>query len=66
MTVKIVELIGTSPKSFEDAISSAIKRASKTIRGISGVDVVGQTAVVKDGKVTEFRMNMKIAFSVED
>jgi len=66
MTVKILELIGTSPESFEDAISSVIKRASKTIRGITGVDVIGQTAVVENGKVTEFRVNMKIAFKVED
>lgn len=66
MTVKIVELIGTSPKSFEDAISQAIKRSSKTIRNITGVDVVGQTAVVENGKVTEFRVNMKIAFAVEN
>ncbi|MBN1325557.1 dodecin domain-containing protein [Candidatus Falkowbacteria bacterium] len=66
MTVKILELIGTSPKSFENAIEQAIKRTSKTIRGITGVDVVGQTAVVENGKVAEFRVNMKIAFTVED
>jgi hypothetical protein len=66
MTIKVIELIGTSPKSFEDAINQAIKRASKTTRGITGVDVIGQTAVVENGKVTEFRVNMKIAFKVED
>lgn len=65
MCVKIVELIGTSPKSFEDAISDGVKRAGKTIRGISGVDVIGQTAVVNDNKIMEFRVNMKIAFKVE-
>ena len=66
MTVKILELIGTSPKSFEDAILDGVKRTAKTIRGITGVDVIGQTAVVENNKVTEFRVNMKIAFKVED
>ncbi|MCX6740060.1 MAG: dodecin family protein [Candidatus Parcubacteria bacterium] len=65
MCVKIVELIGTSPKSFEDAISDGVKRAGKSIRGISGVDVIGQTAVVNDNKIVEFRVNMKVAFKVE-
>jgi hypothetical protein len=65
MCVKIVELIGCSPKSFEDAISDGVKRAGKTIRGISGVDVIGQTAVVKDNKIVEYRVDMKVAFKVE-
>lgn len=66
MCVKIIEIIGNSSKSFEDAIKDGITRTSKTVRGITGVDVIGQTAVVDNGKVTEFRVNMKIAFKVED
>jgi flavin-binding protein dodecin len=65
MCVKIIELIGNSSKSFEDAIADGVKRASKTIRGISGVDVLGQTAVVADGKIVEYRVNMKVAFKLE-
>jgi len=65
MCIKIVELIGNSPKSFEDAIADGIKRSSKTIRGITGVDVIGQTAVVEDNKIVEYRVNMKVAFKVE-
>jgi len=65
MCIKIVELIGNSPKSFEDAIADGVKRAGETIRGISGVDVIGQTAVVEDDKIVEYRVNMKIAFKVE-
>ena len=66
MVVKIVELIGVSPKSYEDAVSRAVRRASKTVKNITGVDVIGQSAAVKDGKVTEYRANLKIAFVVED
>ncbi|MBD3359566.1 MAG: dodecin domain-containing protein [Candidatus Buchananbacteria bacterium] len=65
MCVKIIELIGTSNKSFEDAIQDAINTASKSLRGISGVDVVGQTALVENNKITEFRVNVKVAFSLE-
>lgn len=65
MCVKIIELIGCSPKSFEDAIADGVKRAGKTVRGISGVDVIGQTAVIENDKIAEFRVNMKVAFKVE-
>ncbi len=65
MCVKIIELIGTSNTSFEDAIQDAINTASKSLRGISGVDVVGQTAVVENNKIAEFRVNVKVAFSLE-
>jgi len=65
MCIKIIELIGNSPKSFEDAIADGVRRTAKTVRGITGVDVIGQTAEVKDGKIVEYRVNMKVAFKVE-
>ena len=66
MVVKIIEILGVSPKSFEDAIAQGVARASKTVKNITGVDVLGQTASVKNGKVTEYRVDMKLAFVVED
>lgn len=66
MVVKVVEIIGISPKSFEDAMRQGVARASKTVKNITGLDVLGQTAEVKDGKITEYRVNMKLAFVVED
>lgn len=66
MVVKVLELIGVSDKSYEDAIDQAVVRASKTIKNITGVDVVGQSARVRDGKVAEYRANLKIAFVVEE
>ena len=62
---KVVEIIGSSEKSWEDAVNQAVKRACKTVRNISGVEVVGQTAKVSNGKVVEYRTVCKIVFRVE-
>jgi flavin-binding protein dodecin len=66
MVIKVVEIVGVSSESFEDAISQGVERASRTIKHISGVDVVGQTAKVEEGKITEYRVDMKLAFRVEE
>lgn len=63
--VKVIELVGNSKVSWEDAAKNAVAEAAKTVRGITGIDVVGQTAVVKNGMITEYRTNVKIAFVVE-
>ena len=66
MTVaKVVELIGSSPKSWEDAAGNAVKEAAKTIRNIKGVSVKRCTAKVKENKIVEYRAVVKIAFVVE-
>lgn len=64
-TVKIIELVGTSTKSWHDAVQDALKEASKTLQGISGIDVLSTTAVVKDNKITEYRATVKVAFLLE-
>jgi dodecin len=66
MVVKIIEVVGVSAKGFEDAVTSGVERASKTVEHITGVDVIGQTAKVENGKVTEYHVNMKLAFVVRD
>jgi flavin-binding protein dodecin len=63
--VKIVELVGVSDKGWQDAVEQAVMRANETIRNISGVDVSNWTATVNNGKITEYRANVKISFSVE-
>jgi hypothetical protein len=65
MCIKIIELIGNSTKNFEDAVQDAVNTASATLRGITGVDVLGQTAVVDKNKIVEYRVNVKIAFKIE-
>ena len=63
-TIKIIELVGCSPNSWEDAVKEAIKEASKTIDGLHGLDVIGQTAVIKNNKILEYRANVKLSFKV--
>ena len=63
--VKIVELIGSSPNSWEEAAGNALKEAAKTIRKIKGVDVKRFTAKVEKNKIVEYRAVVKIAFIVE-
>lgn len=65
-TIKVLELIGTSPSSWEDAAQNAIRDAQKTLQGITGLEVVAQTAKVKDGKVSEYRATVKIALMVKN
>jgi len=63
--VKVIELVGTSTVSWEDAAKNAVAEAAKTVRKITGIDVIGQTAVVADNVIKEFRANVKVAFVVE-
>ena len=64
--VKVSEFVGSSPKSFSDAVRNAVKEASKTIRGIQGVEVLQSNATVGDnGELTNYKVNCKIAFLVE-
>ncbi len=63
--IKIIEVLGISDKSWEDAAGEALKVAHKTVRNISGLDVVSQTAKVKNGKIKEFHVTCKFAFRVE-
>lgn len=62
--VKIIEVIGISEESFEDAIQRGVAKASESVKGITGVEVQNMTARVKDGKVIQYHANMKLAFAV--
>ena len=62
---KITEITSTSKTSFDDAVQSGIRRASKTIRGISGAWVADQEVVVKNGKVTEYKVRLKLTFVLD-
>jgi flavin-binding protein dodecin len=64
--VKVIELVGSSPQSFSDAVRNAVKEAAKTTRGIQGVEVLQSNATVGDnGELTNYKVNCKIAFLVE-
>lgn len=63
---KVIELISTSSKSFDDAVSKGISRASKTISGITGAWVKDQSVEVSKGKVTEYRVILKVTFVLKN
>jgi flavin-binding protein dodecin len=63
--VRVIELVGVSSKSWSDAAQQAVTRASQTLRHITGVEVLKSSAVVKDGKIAEYHVNVKVAFVIE-
>jgi flavin-binding protein dodecin len=63
--VKVVTIIGNSPESFAKAADAAVQEASKTLRGITGADVVSMSAEVADGRISSYRTTVNIAFALE-
>ncbi|MEM7310439.1 MAG: dodecin family protein [Planctomycetota bacterium] len=62
---KVVEITAESKKSFEDAMSKGIERASKTLKGIKGAWVKEQKILVKGGKIVAYRVDMKVTFVLD-
>lgn len=62
---RITEIIGSSPKSWDDAVSNALKRANKTLRGLTGLEVTKMNASINKGKIAEYRAHIKITFILE-
>lgn len=63
---KIVHVVATSHKSFDDAVQQGVSDAAKTLRGIRGVKVTDWTAKVEDDKLTSYKVTMDLAFAVEE
>ena len=63
---RVTELISASPKSFEDAIQAGVKRAVQTLKNVEGVWVANQKCVIENGKISEYRVNLKVTFILED
>ena len=63
---KITEIQSSSTKSFDDAIHAGIARAEKTLRGLTGAWVKSQKVVIDKGKITEYRVLMKVSFILQD
>ena len=62
---KVVTIIGTSPESFAKAAEAAVGEAARTLRGITGADVVSMSCGVEDGRISEYKTTVNIAFGVE-
>lgn len=63
---RVTEIIAGSPVSFDDAIKIGFERASKTLRGITGVRLLEQRIKVADNKMVEYRVRMELIFVLED
>jgi dodecin len=63
---KIIELVGTSEESVEDAISTAVERSSKTIRNLRWFQVTQVRGDVRDGKVCRFQVAMDVGFTLDE
>lgn len=63
---KIIELTGSSPTGVDDAIQSAIKKASNTVRNMQWFEVVETRGYIADGDVSHFQVTVKVGFTLED
>ena len=64
-TYKMVEIVGTSPTSFAEAVRAGVAEASKTIRHINWSEVIEQRGRIVNGAVQEFQVTMKVGFKIE-
>jgi dodecin len=65
-TYKLIELVGSSPTSSDDAIRNAITKAGATIKHIDWFQVVETRGHIQDGKVAHFQVTLKVGFRIED
>jgi len=63
---RVTKITASSTKGFEDAIQQGVKRASKTVRGITGLHIVDEKASVKNGKIDEYRVTLELTFVLEE
>lgn len=63
---KVTEIIASSTKSFDDAVNRGVKRASKTLKNVVSAWVQDQQVEVKNGKVSSYRVNLKVTFILKD
>ena len=62
---RVTEIIGASPLSFEEAIKVGFERASRTLRGITGLRIIEQRVAIEDDKIKEYRVRMEVIFVLE-
>jgi flavin-binding protein dodecin len=63
---RVTEIIASSKKSFDDAVTKGIKRADKTLKNVKGAWIADQKIVVEKGEIVEYRVIMKVTFVLED
>ncbi len=63
--LKVIEVLAQSDKSWEDAAQQAVSKAASTVKGIKSVYIKEMEAVVKNDKISQFRINAKISFEID-
>lgn len=63
---RVTEIISSSAKSFDDAVQSGVDRACETLKNVEGAWVQDQKVIVRDGKIKEYRVNLKVTFILKD
>ncbi len=63
---RVTEIIASSNKSFGDAFENGVERASKTLKNVQSAWIKDEKAVIKDGKIVEYRVTMKVTFILAD
>lgn len=63
---KMIELVGSSPKSVEEAVQNAIKRASKTIRNMRWCEILETRGHIENGKLAHWQVTVKVGFTLDD
>ena len=61
---KVSEIIGSSPHGYEDAARRVVERAGRTLRGITGIEVVEKRLQVHQGEITEYRVRLRLSFDI--
>jgi len=64
--LKSEQILSESSKSFEDAIQVAVTRFSKTVRGLKSANVNNMSTVIKNGKISKYRVNLQMSFEVDE
>ena len=62
---RVTRLVSASKKGFQDAVNQAVARAHKTLRGLTGAEIVSQKVKIENGKIAEYRVEMDILFILE-
>ena len=62
---RVTKITSSSTESFQDAVDQGLSRASETLRGITGLEVVSQKAKVENGAITEYRSTIEVTFVLE-
>lgn len=63
---RVIEISSTSSESFEDAVKQGIQRASKTLRHVEGAWIKEQNVMVKDGRITGYKVHMQVTFVLDE